>query len=157
MLLPIQNCQCHMLKIFSSSPLVFRSLLNCVASFHQTGLPRRCNGKEPARQCRRHKRHGFDPWVRKIPWRRKWQPTPGKVHGQRSLVGYGPWGHKESDVTECAATRSHLWFCCLAASLAPPPAWAPEGLLGAPWPCGDSTKATTSPTSGRAAVQRSQV
>ena len=44
----------------------------------------------------------FDPWVRKIPWRRKWQPTPvflrGKSHGQRSLVG--PWGHKELDTTE---------------------------------------------------------
>jgi len=40
----------------------------------------------------------FDPWVRKIPWRRKWQPTPGfllgKFHGHRSLVGYSPWDHK---------------------------------------------------------------
>ena len=38
----------------------------------------------------------FDPWVRKTPWRRKWQPIsiflPGKSHGQRSLVGYNPWG-----------------------------------------------------------------
>ena len=46
----------------------------------------------------------FNPWVGKIPWRRKWQPTlvllPGKSHGQRSLVGYSPWGHKESDTTE---------------------------------------------------------
>ena len=43
-------------------------------------------------------RPGFDPWVGKIPWRRKWQPIPiflpGKSHGQRSLVGYSPWGHK---------------------------------------------------------------
>ena len=42
-------------------------------------------------------------WVRKIPWRGKWQPTPvfllGKSHGQRSLVGYSPWGLKESDTT----------------------------------------------------------
>ena len=41
---------------------------------------------------------GFDPWVRKIPWRRKWQPTPvfllGKYHGQRSPAGYSPWGHE---------------------------------------------------------------
>ena len=48
--------------------------------------------KKPAYQCRRHKRHGFNPWVGKIPWRRKWQPTPvflpGESHGQRSLVGY---------------------------------------------------------------------
>ena len=47
---------------------------------------------------------GFNPWVGKIPWRRKWQPTPvflpGESHGQRSLVGYSPWGHKESDMTK---------------------------------------------------------
>ena len=50
------------------------------------------------------RRLGSDPWVRKIPWRRKWQPTPvflpGKFHGQRSLVGYSPWGHTELDMTE---------------------------------------------------------
>ena len=60
--------------------------------------------KEPACQCRRHKRYGFNPWVRKIPWRKAWQPTPlflpGKSNGQRSLVGYSPRGHKESDITE---------------------------------------------------------
>ena len=38
-------------------------------------LPRWCSDKESACQCKRHKRHGFDPWVRKIPWRRAWQPT----------------------------------------------------------------------------------
>ena len=47
---------------------------------------------------------GFDPWVGKIPWRRKWQPTPvflpREVHGQSNLVGYSPWGHKELDMTE---------------------------------------------------------
>ena len=52
-------------------------------------------------QCRRPE---FNPWVRKIPWRRAWQPTavflPGKFHGQRSLVGYSPWGCKEFDMTE---------------------------------------------------------
>ena len=52
-------------------------------------------------QC---KRLGFDPWFRKIPWRKKWQPTPvflpGKFCGQRSLVGYGSWGCKELDMTE---------------------------------------------------------
>ena len=61
-------------------------------------------GKEPACQCRRHKRLRFNPWVRKIPWRRAWQSTPvflpGESHGQRSLVGYSPWGHKESDTTK---------------------------------------------------------
>ena len=52
------------------------------------------SGKEPTCQCRRHKRHRFDPWVRKICWRRVWQPTPvflpKESHGQRSLVGYSP-------------------------------------------------------------------
>ena len=54
------------------------------------------NGKDPACQFRRHKRCGWvqsDPWVRKIPWRRAWRPTPvflpGASHGQRSLAGYG--------------------------------------------------------------------
>ena len=55
-------------------------------------------------------RPGFDPWVRKSPWRRKWQSTPvllpGKSHGQRSLVGCSPWGRKESDRTE----RLHFCF-----------------------------------------------
>jgi len=50
--------------------------------------------KEPAFQGRRLKRHRFDPWVGKIPWRRKQRPTPvfllGKSHGQRSLAGYSP-------------------------------------------------------------------
>ena len=47
---------------------------------------------------------GFNPWVGKMPWRRKWQSIPvflpGKSHGQRSLEGYSPWGHKESDTTK---------------------------------------------------------
>ena len=46
----------------------------------------------------------FNPWVRKVPWRRKWQPIPiflsGKPHGQKNLAGFCPWGHKESDMTE---------------------------------------------------------
>jgi len=52
-------------------------------------------------QCRRG---GFDPWVRKIPWRREWQLIPvflpGESHGQRSLAGYSPWGRKELDMAE---------------------------------------------------------
>jgi len=49
-------------------------------------------------------RYRFDSWVRKILWSRKWQHIPvllpGKFHEQRSLKGYSPWGHKESDTTE---------------------------------------------------------
>ena len=63
--------------------------------------PDGASGKGSACQCRRHKRQGFNPWVRKMPWRMKWQPTsvflPGKFHGQRSLIVYGLWGCKESD------------------------------------------------------------
>ena len=48
--------------------------------------------------------NGFSPWVGKIPWRRKRQPTavflPGESHGQRSLAGYSPWSHRVSDMTE---------------------------------------------------------
>ena len=55
-------------------------------------------------------RHGFSPWVEKIPWRRKRQSTPvcfpGKFHGQRSLVGYSPWGRKESDMADLHACKS---------------------------------------------------
>ena len=51
----------------------------------------------------------LDPWVGKIPWRRAWQPTPvflpGESHGQRSLVGYSPWGHKELDMHEQVSTH----------------------------------------------------
>ena len=70
------------------------------------GFPGGLDGKESL--CSPETR--FDPWVRKIPWRRKFQPTPvflpGEFHGQRSLVGYSPWGHKESDITE-GLTRKH--------------------------------------------------
>ena len=71
---------------------------------HSEGLPRWLSGKESACRCKRYRRCGFDPQVGKLPWRRKWQPTPvffpAKSHGQRSLVGYSPYGHKESDMIE---------------------------------------------------------
>ena len=75
------------------------------------GLPLWLRGKESVSQCGGHRRCRFDPWVWKIPWRRKWQPTPvplpGKSHGQRSLVGYSPWGRKESDTTERLSRGTH--------------------------------------------------
>ena len=62
------------------------------------------------RICLQWRRPGFDPWIRKIPRRREWLPTPvfltGISHGQRSLVGYSPWGRKESDTTE-QLTHTH--------------------------------------------------
>ena len=71
------------------------------------GLPWWLTGKESTCQCRRH---GFHPWSRKDPWRRKWQPTlvflpeephrqmflSGEPHGQRSPEGYSPWGQKKN-------------------------------------------------------------
>ena len=65
-------------------------------------FPGGTSSKEPICQCRRQQRYGFNPWVGKIPGRRKWQPTPifspGKSHGQRSLLGYSPQGHKNSNL-----------------------------------------------------------
>ena len=62
------------------------------------------SGEETACQCRKCKRHGFDPWLGKTPWRRAWQPTPGflpgESPGQRSLAGYSPKGLKQLDTTE---------------------------------------------------------
>ena len=65
------------------------------------------SGKESASQCRCCR---FNPWVGKIPWSRKWQPSlvflPGIFHGQRSLAGYNPWGHNQSGTTEHKHTES---------------------------------------------------
>ena len=74
------------------------------------GFPGAVSGKEPACQCWRHKRHRYDPWVGKTPWRRQWQSTlvfrPGESYGQRSLGGYSPWDCKELDTTE-QLTHTH--------------------------------------------------
>ena len=66
--------------------------------------------------CRQCGRPRFDPWVGKIPWRRKWKSSPGllpgKSHGQRSLVGYSPWGRKELDTTERLHFHLLAWDEC---------------------------------------------
>ena len=80
------------------------------------GVPRWLSGRESACQCGRHRNPGFDPWVRKIPWRRKWWPIPvflpGESHGQRSLAGYSPWSCKELNTMEQLGTAQHS--CCIA-------------------------------------------
>ena len=72
------------------------------------------SSKESTCQCRRCR---FDPWLGKIPWRRKWQPTPAflpeKSHGQRSLVGYSPRGCKELGMTEQLSTHCYFFFTLL--------------------------------------------
>ena len=78
---------------------------------HINGLPWWLSDKEPTYQCRRR-----NPWVGKIPWRKKWQPTsvflPGKSHGQRSLAGYSPWGCKRvgHDLATKQRTNIHKYM-----------------------------------------------
>ena len=76
--------------------------------FNYGGFPGDTSGEEPACQSGKRKKHGLDPSIGKIPWRRAWQPThvflPGESHGQRSLAGYNPRGCKESDTTEVKHT-----------------------------------------------------
>ena len=61
--------------------------------------------------CLQYRRPGFDPWVRKIPWRKAWQPTPvflpGESQGQKRLSGYSPWGQKVSYTSEQLSTHTH--------------------------------------------------
>ena len=80
------------------------------------GFPGSLSGNESACYCRRHK---FNPWVGKIPRRKKQQPTPvslsGNYHGQRNPVGYSPWGDGELDTAERLSTRFYsliyFWLC----------------------------------------------
>ena len=80
----------------------------------KVGLPGSLSGKESAPHCGSRRRHRFDSWVGKVPWRRKRQPTlvflPRISHAQRSLVGYSPWGRRVGHdwATECthACTKS---------------------------------------------------
>ena len=77
------------------------------------GFPGGASGKEPTCQCTRCETRWLNPRIRKIPRRRAWQPTPvflpRESHGQRSLVGYSPWGHKELDTT-WAHMRVYLYL-----------------------------------------------
>ena len=94
--------------------------VNAIVDMYRRRLSRCLSGKESACQCRRSRRRELDPWVSKIPWRRKWQPTrvflPPEPHRQKSLVGYSPWGHKESDTHTHTHTHTHrstfFWMFC---------------------------------------------
>ena len=95
------------LDLFSPSAASFQCLFH--RSSASLGFPAGTGGKAPACQC---KRLGFDPWVGKIPWRRAWKPTPvflpRESDGQRSLVGYSPWGCKELDTSEWLSMHAHF-------------------------------------------------
>ena len=89
---------------------------------HTYGLPRWFSGKESACQYRRH---GLNPWMRKIPWRRKWQYIPvflaGKSHGQRSLACYSPWHHKRVGhdlAIKQQHTHTHIYICLCVSQIA---------------------------------------
>ena len=72
------------------------------------GFPGGSVVRESTCQWRRLKRHRFYSSIGKIPWRRKWWPTPvflsGKSHGQRSRVGYSPWGREEWETIQGLST-----------------------------------------------------
>ena len=105
----------HSLDSLSNSKTIHFFLLKIIIALlrytsHSILLPRWHSGKESA-NAGKAREHRFSPWVWKIPWRRKQQSTPvflpGESHGQRSLVGYSPWGHKEQDMTEQLSTHTH--------------------------------------------------
>ena len=79
----------------------FEEIRIIILIVEKMGFPGGSDGKESASSCRRPR---FDPWIRKIPWRREWLPTPvflpEEFHGQKSLTGYSPWGCKESGTIE---------------------------------------------------------
>ena len=109
-IIPQWNKQTHKKRIAGQEefrPWKTPNLFSLKGSF-----PGGISGKEPACQCKRCKRRRFNPWAGKIPWRRTWQPTPvflpGESHGQGSLVGYSPWGHKELGMAE---STSHTCTC----------------------------------------------
>ena len=81
-------------------------------------IPQGFAGSSDDRLCLQCRRPRFNPWVGKIPWRRKCQPTPvvlpGEFHGQKSLAGYSPWGHKRVR-HDLATKQQHC--CCQVASV----------------------------------------
>ena len=118
------------------SPVILSKIINIllIYLFRHTwvhmALPSGAVVKNLPAKCRRCRRLGFDPWFGTIPGSRKWQPTPvflpGKPLGQRSLVGYRLWSHKESDTTEHARTQHEYTYFKLVLSCPNPP---PTGSL----------------------------
>ena len=89
---------CHPKRFFLSQKIYQNMVFIDVYEYFR--LPMWSSGKESTSQCRRFRKGGFNPCIKKIPWRKKWQPTPvflpEKFHGQRSLAGYIAHGVTES-------------------------------------------------------------
>ena len=89
--------------------LVPKGFMFLVAKYE---LPRWLSGKESTCQCKSLR---FNLWVGKVAWRKKWQPAPvflpGKSHVQRSLVGYSPYGHSQTLLSDYTFTFIHLCVC----------------------------------------------
>ena len=98
------------IRVYSIYTYKFYYILYMCTYIHILDFPGGSDGKSVCLQCRRPR---FDPWVRKMPWRRKWQPTPvllpGKSHGRRSLVGYSQWCRKELGMTERLHFHFHIY------------------------------------------------
>ena len=105
---------CCRIFIFSSTPLPFLgSFPGCLV------VKKKKKKKKATSKCWRCRRHRFNPWVGKIPWRRNWQPTAvfllGKSHRWRSLVGYSPWGRRVglsnwADTHSLSSPVPQLWW-----------------------------------------------
>ena len=91
-------------RVLCSGIVCWTCSKQCSPKKDSEGFPGGVGGKESTCQCRRIKRPEFDPWVGKIPWRKKMAPHSNilayQSHGQRNLAGYSPWGCKNSHTTE---------------------------------------------------------
>ena len=102
------NVNLHMTSPSTNTSSICLFNLIILTLYYYLRFPCGSDGKEICLPCGRPR---FDPWVGKIPWGRVWQPTPvfplEESHGQRSLVGYSPWGRKQSDTTEPVTLSYH--------------------------------------------------
>ena len=126
----LQGRICLLLQVFSWLPtFAFQSPWNKRISFYGVSSRRSCRSSKNQsalaslasgwlrwyRICLQCRRPGFNPWVGKIPWRQEWLPTPvfspGASHGQRSLVGYSPWGCEQSETILQLNHHDHVCLC----------------------------------------------
>ena len=100
-LCPLESRQ---MILFKSEQITSKNFKGAHDYIYNCGKVYKSKNTVDSRVCLQCRRLQVDPWVRKIPWRREWQPTPvflpGEFHGQRRLVGCSPWGHMELDMTE---------------------------------------------------------